>query len=120
MVETSFDLIETPVDAVDASGLACDLHLQMPDLRHDMSHRGLKPEYARLEVRNVGLKFVEHLPHMAQMLEHDIVRPVSHIATLANPGLTRQSILFQKMDAEAELLAPRPVLRGAPWPSYRV
>ena len=79
-VETAIDLVKTPVHAVETPGLARDLNLEMADLRHDMPHRGLKPEYARLEVRNIGLqlvdlghKLVESTPHMPQMLKNDIV-----------------------------------------------
>lgn len=101
-VETTLDLVETPIHAVEAPGLACNLHLQMADLRHDMSHRGLKPEYARFEVRNIGFELVDlcykpvdSAPHVAEMLKDNIVGLVGHHTSVANPGLTRQSILFQ-------------------------
>src|SRR6476620_8982719 len=99
----------------------------MADLRHDMSHRGLKPEYARLEVRNIGFelvdlcyKLIDSAAHVAQMLKDNVVRFVSHDVSVANPGLTRQSILFQKVDAAGGDYDPACQQRGFQCPNYRV
>jgi hypothetical protein len=96
-VKAALDLVETSIHSVEAPSLACDLHLQMPDLRHDVSHRGLKSEYARLEVRNIGLelvglsrKLVDNTPDVAQVLENNIVRFIGHDVTLTNSESHRQ------------------------------
>jgi len=84
IIEAFFDAIEVPFDPVDAASLACDLRLQMPDLNHDMSHRGLKRGNTRLNLDHFGFKLVDAAPYMPQMFKDDIVGLVSHDVTLAN------------------------------------
>lgn len=113
-VEASFNLVKTPIHAIEAPSLACDLHLEMADLCHHVTHRGLKSKDTRLEVRDIGFELVNfcHKPvestsHVTEMFKDQIVRFVSHTASLANPGLTRQSILFKRC-CSGRRLVPRP------------
>ena len=83
-IEALFDTVETPLDSIDASGLACDLRLKVADLSHDVSHRGLERGDARLEFCNVSFDFVDNAPDVAQMFENDIIGSFRHDVSLTN------------------------------------
>jgi hypothetical protein len=95
-IEPSFDPIKTCLDLVDTTSLAGHLSLKVPDLGHDMTHRPFKRGDTRFDLGHLCFELVDNATNVPQMLQNDALGFVGHVGTLANPGLTRQSILFKR------------------------
>ena len=55
----------------------------MPNLSHDMAHRGFERRDSRLEFCDIGFKLIDYPPDVTQMFQDDIVGFVSHHHNLA-------------------------------------
>jgi len=87
MIEPLLDAIQTPLNSVDATGLVCDLRLEMTNLSRHVSHRGFKGSNSRLEVAHIAINPIHHTPDMPKMFKNDAFRFTRHLSKSIHANL---------------------------------
>jgi hypothetical protein len=85
-LQAIINTVKTRLDAIDSIGLACDLHLKMSYLRHDVRQARLKPGHTCLELSDIRTHLILPAPNEVELFHDEICRFVDHDLNLVQAG----------------------------------